>query len=52
MIEQLEIEISKTANGKADYVQIRTPAAVPVNIVLIARRIVVKDARAQEERAP
>ena len=45
MIEELQIEITKTADGRFEYVQIRTPAAMPVNIVLIARRIVVTDAR-------
>lgn len=43
-LEKLEIEISK-ARGGLDYVQIRSTAAIPVNIVLLARQIVVKDTR-------
>lgn len=45
MIDELEIEVTKTADGRAEYVQIRTPAAIPVNIVLVAKRITVKDRR-------
>ncbi len=50
MLDQLEITISRTSNGQADYVQIASPAAVPVNIVLIADRIVVNDTRVDQER--
>ncbi len=35
MLDDLEIEVSKTRNG-LDYVQIRSPAAIPVNVVLVA----------------
>lgn len=45
MLEKIEIEISKTSNGQFDYVQIRSPGAIPVNIVLVAKLIVVKDVR-------
>ena len=45
MLEVLEVELSRTSTGEHDYVQIRSPAAMPVNIVLIARRIMVTDAR-------
>ena len=44
MLDELQIEISKAADG-SDYVQLRSPAAVPVNIVLIANRITVADHR-------
>ncbi len=45
MLEDLQIEISRTADGRQDYVQLRSPAAVPVNIVLIAKRITLLDHR-------
>ena len=45
MLDKIQIEISKTADGKHDYVQIRSPAAAPVNIVLIAQKITVQDHR-------
>lgn len=43
-MQQLLISIQKAANGQ-DYVQISTPAAVPVNIVLLADNIKVEDHR-------
>jgi hypothetical protein len=45
MLDILEIEVSRTADGRYDYMQIRSPAAAPVNIVLIAKRITVLDHR-------
>lgn len=45
MLDEIEIEVTKTANGRADYVQIRSPAAIPVNIVLVAGKITVRDTR-------
>jgi hypothetical protein len=46
MLEPLEIEISPTADGKDVYVQIRSVGtAMPVNIVLIAQEVVVRDTR-------
>lgn len=47
MLEELEISISKTATG-ADYVQIMSPAAFPVNIVLVADKLVVNDHREKQ----
>ncbi len=41
----ITILITKTANGQAEYVQISSPAAMPVNIVLIAAKIEVDDQR-------
>ena len=49
MLEDLQIEISRTADGKHDYVQVRSPAAAPVNIVLIAKRITVLDHRTNHD---
>ena len=45
MLDELTIEITKTATGLQDYVQIRSPAAIPVNIVLVANKITVSDHR-------
>ena len=45
MIGVLTVTITRTVDGKFDYVQIASPAAMPVNIVLIADRIVVEDLR-------
>lgn len=44
MIDELKITVQKAANGQ-DYVQIASPAAVPVNIVLIANKIEIEDHR-------
>ncbi len=48
MLEEIIITVTKTADGLADYVQICSPAAIPVNIVLVADRIVVDDHREAE----
>lgn len=45
MIGKLKIQVTKTADGRFDYVQIMSPAAMPVNIVLIADEIEVQDER-------
>lgn len=45
MLDKLIITVTKTARGEADYCQIASPAAVPVNIVLIANEIAVEDHR-------
>lgn len=45
VIGDLEIEVTPTADGRSEYVQIRTPAAIPVNIVLVARHITITDRR-------
>lgn len=46
MIPSLTITITKTADGKSEYAQICTPAAAPINIVLIAHEIILDDRRA------
>lgn len=48
-LTKIEIEVSRTADGQANYVQIRSPGADPVNIVLIADEITVYDARRPQE---
>lgn len=50
MLEEIQITVTKTANGQADYVQISSPAAIPVNIVLVAGKITVTDHRAPEKK--
>lgn len=45
-IDKLTITISPTADGRHVYVQIASPTAMPVNIVLIAGAVEVNDARA------
>ena len=45
MIGKLTITITKTADGRYDYVQIASPAAIPVNVVLVADLIGVEDHR-------
>lgn len=45
MNEELTITISKTANGKSDYVQIMSKDQFSINIVLIAGKITVEDTR-------
>lgn len=45
MLGEITIQVTKTADGKFDYVQISSPAAIPVNIVLVAGKIIVNDCR-------
>jgi hypothetical protein len=45
---ELTITISQTADGKAEYIQIASPAAMPVNIVLIASKVTIQDRRAPD----
>lgn len=49
MLEQLTIQVTKTSDGLRDYVQISSPAAIPVNIVLVAGTITVDDRRQPKE---
>jgi hypothetical protein len=49
MLDELQIVITKTTSGLSDYVQICSPAAIPVNIVLVAKRIVLADRRPPAE---
>ena len=45
MLDKITIQVTKTADGLNDYVQISSPAAIPVNIVLVAGQIIVDDRR-------
>ena len=49
MLEKITVHVSKTANGQ-DYVQISSPAAFPVNIVLVASQVVIEDYRPKEDK--
>lgn len=44
-IGTLKIHLAATADGQGTYVQIASPAAMPVNIVLIAARVELDDQR-------
>lgn len=45
MIGKLTITVTKTADGRYEYIQIASPAAMPVNIVLIADEVEIEDHR-------
>lgn len=45
MIEKLTIQVSKTADGKQDYVQVMHGDMMTVNIVLIAAQVIIHDDR-------
>jgi len=44
-LNELTITVTKTANGKSEYLQILSNAGIPVNIVLIANKIIIEDKR-------
>jgi hypothetical protein len=45
MIGKLTITVTKTADGLYEYIQIASPAAMPINIVLIADVVEIQDRR-------
>lgn len=45
MLDKLIITVSKTSSGQGIFIQIMSPAAVPVNIVLIAEEVEIEDKR-------
>lgn len=45
MTGKLTITVTKTADGRYEYIQIASPAAMPINIVLIADEVVIEDHR-------
>lgn len=49
-MEILTIQISKTSDGRRDYMQITSPDQMSLNIVLIADRLILEDRR--EEKKP
>jgi len=48
-VGKLRIQISKTTDGGSYFVQISSPAVMPVNIVLIAAEIEIDDQRPQKK---
>jgi len=47
-LEKINVNISKTSNGTADYLQIMSKDMITINIVLIAEEIKVIDRRPEE----
>jgi len=47
---KLHVTISKTSDGASDYIQIISNDAVTVNVVLVADKIEVQDAREPAKR--
>lgn len=47
---RLDVTITKTSTGQADYIQVMSEDQVSVNIVLISSKITVKDHRTPEEK--
>ncbi len=46
---ELKVTVSKTSNGDKDYLQIMSDDMFSTNIVLIADKITIEDARPKEE---
>lgn len=47
---RLKITISKTSDGRQDYLQVMSDDMISVNVVLVAEKIEVSDARPKEKR--
>ena len=47
---ELNVTITKTSTGMADYIQIMSEDQVSVNVVLVAEKIEVKDYRKPKEK--
>ncbi len=45
MTDKLTITVTKTADGKSEYVQIMSEDYLSVNVVLIAKEIEIQDGR-------
>jgi len=41
----LTVTITKTADGKSDYIQIMSADTISVNVVLVSKKITVQDRR-------
>jgi hypothetical protein len=50
MNQPLNVTISRTADGTADYMQIMSADLMSVNIVLISPKIEVQDARSHQRK--
>jgi hypothetical protein len=42
---EITIQVSKTADGQSEYVQIISPAGIPINIVLVVDKVTIEDRR-------
>jgi len=42
---EITIQISKTAQGDGEYIQIMSPAGIPINIVLVVDKVIIEDRR-------
>ena len=51
-IGKVTIHLSKTADGAAFFVQVSSPAAMPVNIVLLATEVEIDDQREMSAPTP
>ena len=51
LVEKLTVTITKTSDGSNDYIQIMSSDMISVNVVLVAGRIELQDAR-NSENAP
>lgn len=49
-MNNLKVTISKTADGQSDYMQIMSVDLLSVNIVLVAPKIEVEDARKEKAK--
>lgn len=45
MIDRLNVTITKTADGKADYIQLMSKDMISVNVVIVAEEISFEDWR-------
>lgn len=50
MLGTLTITVSKTADGRCEYIQIASPGAMPINIVLIADQVILEDRRGSAKK--
>jgi len=51
-IDKLTILVSKTADGRNDYVQVLSGDQFSLNVVLIARKITIRDVRPTDGTMP
>lgn len=45
ILSEITITVSKTVNGKTEFLQIMSPAGIPINIVLIVDKVTIEDRR-------
>lgn len=52
MTEKLVVTITKTADGKQEYIQILSADAIAVNVVLVAGGVELRDMRPRVRKKP